>query len=153
MKQSLFISTFLPIAREAGKGFAIHPAVILAQAAVESGWGQSVLSSVHNNYFGITAYGRKNPWWNGTSVRLGENSLLFRTYPDPLAGFTDYCRLIRTAYPRAADVSHDPNAFARIISQSKYISEVNGDNREVYRALLVTISKKIRQEISSYVCN
>lgn len=146
MKRSAFISTFLPLAREAGERFSIHPVVILAQAAIESGWGQSVLSSVHNNYFGITAYGRKNPWWNGTSVRLGENSLLFRTYPDPLSCFTDYCHLIRTAYTAAADASHDPKAFARILSQSKYISEVNGDNREVYRALLVSISRRIRQE-------
>lgn len=148
MKRSEFIRTFLPLARKAGERFSVHPVVILAQAAIESGWGQSILSCVHNNYFGITAYGRKNPWWNGTSVRLCENSLLFRTYPDALSGFMDYCRLIRTAYASAADVSHDPKAFARTISQSKYLSEVNGDNREVYRTLLVSISKKIQHEIS-----
>ena len=42
----------------------------------------------------------------------------------------DYCRLLRSAYPRAADMSANPTAFAKEIAYSPYISEVNGDNRE-----------------------
>ena len=37
----------------------------------------------------------------------------------------DYARLIRHAYTPAADVSNNPQAFARSISYSRYISEVN----------------------------
>ena len=52
MKQSEFFSSLLPLARKAGEAFRINPAVILAQAAIESGWGQSDLASEHHNYFG-----------------------------------------------------------------------------------------------------
>lgn len=71
MKQSEFFSSLLPLARKAGEAFRINPAVILAQAAIESGWGQSDLASEHHNYFGLTAYGRSNVWWKGASIELG----------------------------------------------------------------------------------
>lgn len=145
MKQIEFLSSLLPLARKAGEAFRINPVVILAQAAIESGWGQSDLSTLHCNYFGITAYGKKNVWWKGEGIKLGSHSLRFRVYDTPGDSFMDYARLIRHAYPGAADVSNDPQAFARKISCSKFISEVNGDNREAYRLLLVKISRQIKK--------
>ena len=135
MKQSEFFSSLLPLARKAGEAFRINPAVILAQA------------SEHHNYFGLTAYGRSNVWWKGASIELGAHSLRFRTYDSPGDSFMDYARLIRSVYPFAADVSDDPKAFARKIAYSKYISEVNGDNRAAYQALLVKVCRKISKLI------
>ena len=149
--KSEFISSLLPLARKAGEAFRLNPTVILAQAAIESGWGQSTLSVEHNNFFGITAYGPKNVWWTGASVELGPHSLSFRVYRDPEASFMDYARLIRKAYPKAAEVSFDPAAFARELSCSKYISEVNGDNRDAYRRLLVGLVRQIAQKISKEI--
>lgn len=146
MTQSDFIRTYLPPAKKSGGEFRINPLVILAQAAIESGWGESTLAKEHHNFFGITAYGKKNLWWPGEKVCLGEGSLPFRTYPDPLHSFMDYARLIRTAYPIAADVSFNPSAFAKEISYSKYISEVNGDNRDLYRRSLISICRKISSQ-------
>ena len=83
MKQSEFFSSLLPLAQKAGEAFRINPAVILAQAAIESGWGQSDLASEYHNYFGITAYGRSNVWWKGQSIELGTHSLRFRVYDTP----------------------------------------------------------------------
>ena len=133
MKQSEFFSSLLPLARKAGEAFRINPAVILAQAAIESGWGQSDLASEHHNYFGLTAYGRSNVWWKGASIELGAHSLRFRTYDSPGDSFMDYARLIRSV--------------ARSISYSRYISEVNGDNRAAYQALLVKVCRKISKLI------
>ena len=127
MKQSEFFSSLLPLARKAGEAFRINPAVILAQAAIETGWGQSARASEQHNYFGLTANGRSN-------VSPGDS-------------FMDYARLIRSVYPFAADVSDDPKAFARKIAYSKYISEVNGDNRAAYQALLVKVCRKISKLI------
>ena len=144
-----FISSYLPLARKAGESFRINPVVILAQAVIESGWGQSDLAREHHNFFGITAYGKKNVWWKGEGIELGAHSLRFRVYDSPADSFMDYARLVRSAYPFAADASNDAKAFARKISQSKYISEVNGDNRAAYQALLVKISKKIEKQLHS----
>lgn len=113
MKQSEFLHPLLPLAQKAGEAFRINPVVILAQAAIESGWGQSTLAVEHHNYFGITAYGRPNVWWKGEGIELGAHSLRFRVYDSPADSFMDYARLVRSAYPFAADASNDAKTFAR----------------------------------------
>ena len=80
--------------------------------------------------------------------RLSPRSLRFRIYPDDKCSFMDYCRLLRSAYPRAADMSANPTAFAKEIAYSPYISEVNGDNREAYRKLIVQLCRKISSQLS-----
>ena len=83
-------------------GVRIDPVVILAQAAIETGWGESTLCREYHNFFGITAYGLPNVWWTGRWTELSSRSLRFRIYPDDKCSFMDYCRLLRSAYPRAA---------------------------------------------------
>ena len=78
-------------------------------------------------------------------IELGVHSLRFRVYDTPQDSFMDYARLIRHAYTPAADVSNNPQAFARSISYSRYISEVNGDNREAYRILLIKLCRQIEK--------
>ena len=63
MTKQDFVNKFYPAAKAAGAEFNINP-VVLAQAAIESGWGESKLSS-YNHFFGITAYGRINNYWHG----------------------------------------------------------------------------------------
>jgi flagellar protein FlgJ len=106
-------------------------------------WGQSVLSTTYNNFFGITAYGKHNAYWTGDGVVIGIRKLKFRLYAEPLLSFLDYARLIRTGYKRAAALSYDIAAFAREISQSPYISEVNGDDREAYQRMLIAICNSL----------
>jgi len=138
-----FVNRFEAEAEEAGKLFRIHPVVMLAQGALESGWGESRLAVLHCNLFGLLAYGRPNEYWHGCRVQLRDDGLKFRKYGDTLHSFLDYARLIRTCYPLAADVSEHPEAFAKEIAYSRYISEINGDNREAYRKAICRISKRI----------
>ena len=65
MEISVFIREYAPLAGEAGRAFRIDPVVILAQAAIETGWGESTLCREYHNFFGITAYGLPNVWWTG----------------------------------------------------------------------------------------
>lgn len=149
MKKSSFIKNYLPLAKEAGDMFRLNPVVILAQSAIESGWGTSTLSTLFHNFFGITGYGSKNDYWPGYLIKLKHNSLEFRAYQDARSSFLDYARLIRSAYPSAAEVSFFPEAFAQSIAYSKYISEVNGDNREEYRLLLVSLCRTIEELLNT----
>lgn len=141
--QTAFLTSFHLPAVRAGEAFSINPAMILAQAAIESGWGGSVLAARYHNFFGLTAYGRKNDYWDGDAVMLGGGNLLFRVYADASSGFLDYARLIREAYPAAADMSYRPAAFAREIAYCKCLSEVDGDNRETYRHSVVSLCESI----------
>lgn len=151
MKPKAFIDLFFTPAHTAGNTFNLNPVVILAQAALESGWGQSFLCVQHNNFFGMTGYGDKNRWWQGTTAKLHDGSLAFRTYQRPEDSFMDYGRLLRQVYPRAAEMSAFPKAFAREIAYSRYISEVNGDDREAYRRALVSICSRIEREIDQMI--
>ena len=142
MTKQDFVNKFYPAAKAAGAEFNINPVVILAQAAIESGWGESKLST-YNNFFGITAYGRINNYWHGGKIQLAENGLTFRRYDTMENSFMDYCRLIRGSYRTSADLSFHPAAFAKSIAYSKYISEVNGDNRASYQILMEKLSASI----------
>lgn len=142
MTKQDFVNKFYPAAKAAGAEFNINPVVVLAQAAIESGWGESKLSS-YNNFFGITAYGRINNYWHGGKIQLAEDGLTFRRYDTMENSFMDYCRLIRGSYRTSADLSFHPAAFAKSIAYSKYISEVNGDNRASYQILMEKLSASI----------
>lgn len=117
--------------------------VILAQAAIESGWGESNLATGYHNFFGITAYGRINPYWHGGKIQLTDNGLEFRRYDTTENSFLDFGRLLRSAYATASDVSYYPLAYAKEMAYSKYISETNGDNRATYQQLLTRLSAGI----------
>ncbi|MCC8144033.1 MAG: glucosaminidase domain-containing protein [Tannerellaceae bacterium] len=148
MKKQLFINKCYEAACRAWEAFGLNPVVILAQAALESGWGQSTLSSRYNNYFGITAYGKPNDYWNGAFVQLGSHTLKFRCYYLLSQSFFDYARLICSNYAPAAAMSYHPEAFAKEIAYSRYISEVNGDNREAYCRSVVSLCRTIGKLVS-----
>ena len=149
MVKQEYIKQYLFPAQKAGECFGINPIVILAQSAIETGWGESTLAKEHHNFFGITAYGRPNAFWKGEKTDLSENSghaaLWFRTYESTEDSFMDFARLIHTAYPVAASLSAHPSAYAKEIAYSKYISEVNGDNRAAYQRMLVSICRTIER--------
>ncbi|WP_455640344.1 glucosaminidase domain-containing protein [Parabacteroides sp.] len=151
MQKQEFIKQFLPAAQVAGKHFKLNPVVILAQAAIESGWGESVLAKVYHNYFGLTGYGQPTLYWKGAKTLKTEEGgishLQFRIYESAEQSFFDFARVIRTVYQTAADVSNYPVAYAKEIAYSRYICETNGDNREAYQQMLKSISQYIKQTL------
>lgn len=140
MTKQNYIKQYLPLAQKAGEQFGMSPIIILAQSAIETGWGESSLAREYNNFFGITAYGRPNPFWDGGRTDLSATgsrpALWFRRYLTAEDSFLDFARLIHSAY-------------AKEIAYSKYISEVNGDNRAAYQRMLVSICKSIEQLLSN----
>ena len=149
MEKGVFVKGYGGAARMAGELYGMNPVVILAQAAIESGWGESTLAVKYHNFFGITGYGVTNAYWHGGKTDLGNGGLLFRRYDTPEHSFLDFARLVFTAYPQAAAVSAYPAAYAQEIAYSRYISEVNGDNRAAYRKMLVSIARQIQLLISN----
>jgi len=66
-----FLSTIASAALESGRQYQIPPSIILAQAALESGWGRSKLARHHHNIFGIKATGtQKSAQFN--TLEFGE---------------------------------------------------------------------------------
>lgn len=136
-KRTDYVKAYYGIAEKVGKEFGINPVVILAQAAIESGWGTSLLAKQYHNFFGVTAYGQTNPYWTGGKYVSKSSGLPFRTYKDAADGFRDFARLISTRYTQAAKASSSVTDYARLISSSPYINEKNGDNRAKYKELII----------------
>lgn len=89
-------------------GIGVHSPII-AQAIIESGWGESVLASKYNNYFGLKC----GSSWKGSSVNMATKEEYkpgvvtnirdnFRTYEDFDAGIRGYFEFI--GYSRYANL-------------------------------------------------
>ncbi|MCB5232787.1 glycoside hydrolase family 73 protein [Levilactobacillus brevis] len=95
-----FISTLKSPVTTVANQYKLYPSVMMAQAALESAWGTSTLTTTANNYFGIKGS------YNGASVTMktaeyDSNGQLyytnanFRKYPSAKASMTDNAKLLR----------------------------------------------------------
>ena len=92
-----FFNTLGPIAAEYEK-YGIYPSVMLAQAALESNYGESQLSLDYHNYFGIKAHGHHRSvrletieYYSATPTTITDN---FCVYNNPNDCFSDYAELL-----------------------------------------------------------
>lgn len=126
-QQKQFIETIGPIiqAEAKARGYKVcSPAI--AQACVESAYGQSKLASVWKNYFGMKC----GSSWKGPSVNLQTkeevNSTLvsirdnFRVYPDMIAGVKGYYDFISTKRYANLKDANTPEEYLRFIKQDGY---------------------------------
>lgn len=93
--------------------------VTVAQAALESNWGQSQLSRTANNYFGLKAHG-KHPAMEFRTCEFGEkgeSSVIskFAVYTSMDECFECRDRLVAdgSAYESAREAKTDPERFVR----------------------------------------
>lgn len=114
-------ATAAALVSSAASGF--PPGVTVAQAALESAWGQSQLARLANNYFGIKAHGDL-PWielpttevQGGTAVKL---RAYFARYASIEACFEDRDRLLArlAVYAEARASAGYPEAFIRALAR------------------------------------
>jgi hypothetical protein len=116
--QQAFINEIAPGAVAAQRRYGVPASVTIAQAIVESGWGQSQLASHDHNLFGIKGTGPggsvQEPSWeylNGQSVQQTSS---FRVYRSAAESIDDHGKLLATSgyYRRTMTYRRDPNAFA-----------------------------------------
>lgn len=67
--------------------------VVLAQAAVETGWGQSRFFTEANNIFGVWSWNEKDSRVAAQSTR-GKDSVFVKSYPHLIASVSDYFELL-----------------------------------------------------------
>lgn len=135
LSQEQFVASIRPHAEAAAKELGIPTQTLIAQAALETGWGRHVPTkadgSPSHNYFGIKADAR----WSGQrvekltqEVRGGvaqTESAQFRAYDSPAEGFADYVRFLR-ANPRYQDaLNHggDGERFVRGLQKAGYATD------------------------------
>lgn len=146
-----FIRKFLPHAEAAARELGVDPHALLAQAALETGWGQFVPRNAQGecsyNFFGIKATGR----WSGATVNVPtlefEDGLpvrkteRFRAYSSPADSFRDYATLIRNnpRYEQALGCGSDVASFASALQEGGYATDPN------YAQKIVSVARELRK--------
>ena len=114
---------FISVATNAAAAGKYAAGITVAQAALESAWGNSQLAQKANNYFGIKAHGDAESIAfpttevvNGKSVNVQAR---FAAYPDMAACFADRDRIITqlACYQDARANAADPEMFARCLAR------------------------------------
>ncbi|MEQ4657730.1 flagellar assembly peptidoglycan hydrolase FlgJ [Providencia manganoxydans] len=144
-----FISQLIEPAKAASQKSGISHLLVLAQAALESGWGRREILTAEgkssHNLFGIKA--GKN-WQgpttnimtteviNGKSIKMRDDFRVYGSYEEAIA---DYINLL-TENPRYRDVKHaqSPEVAARRLYQAGYATDPN------YSDKLISLINQIR---------
>ncbi|EMI5489877.1 flagellar assembly peptidoglycan hydrolase FlgJ [Providencia stuartii] len=144
-----FISQLIEPAKAASQKSGISHLLVLAQAALESGWGRREILTAEgkssHNLFGIKA--GKN-WQgpttnimtteviNGKSIKMRDDFRVYGSYEEAIA---DYINLL-TENPRYRDVKHaqSPEVAARRLHQAGYATDPN------YSDKLISLINQIR---------
>lgn len=129
-----FVAQIWTHAQKAAKELGVDARALVAQAALETGWGRRGISrgdgASSNNLFGIKATG-----WNGERVTTGTHEYVdgvkqsqtadFRAYASPAESFADYVRLLKTnpRYQQALNAGTNIRGFAQGLQRAGYATD------------------------------
>lgn len=132
-----FVRALKPFATRAAKELGVHPGVLLAQAALESGWGKKAIRHTggkdSHNLFGIKA----DSGWAGESAVVPtleyESGIArryqakFRSYEGYAESFQDYVHFIQSnpRYREALRTAEDPRAYIESLQRAGYATDPN----------------------------
>lgn len=132
-----FITTLLPYAGVVGNTLGVDPSAIVAQAALETGWGSKVITDEDGNdsfnIFNIKATGD----WNGDTVEVLTHEYVdgekvarrekFRSYSSLAEAVGDYSRLMLTQerYQGLLGQNLDSEAFGSGLQAAGYATDPN----------------------------
>ncbi|MDO9521642.1 MAG: flagellar assembly peptidoglycan hydrolase FlgJ [Pseudohongiella sp.] len=130
-----FVKHLMPIAEKFARELGVDPKVLLAQSALETGWGQKMIRGANGdasfNLFGIKA----NISWQGERVNVStlefrdgamqREVASFRAYRSYEESFADYVRLMQSQprYAPALQHASDPSAYTERLQQAGYATD------------------------------
>jgi len=130
-----FIREVLPHAKRAAEELGVHPMALVAQAALETGWGDRLPRRADGesslNLFGVKA----GDSWRGGRAVAGtlefeggvpvRRTEQFRAYGSVSEAFDDYVRLIKTSprYAQARAAGADPGRYAEALQAAGYATD------------------------------
>lgn len=133
--QKEFVESLRPDAFRAARQLGVHPGVLLAQAALESGWGNQSIKHQSGqdsyNLFGIKADSR----WKGPSAVVPtleyeggiarKQQARFRSYQRFADSFQDYVHFIKNnpRYSEALASAADPRKYIEALQNAGYATD------------------------------
>ncbi|MBD1550662.1 flagellar assembly peptidoglycan hydrolase FlgJ [Pseudomonas typographi] len=145
-----FIATMLPMAQDAAERIGVSPTVLVAQAALETGWGKSILrqddGSSSFNLFNIKAGGA----WQGNSARavtseyeggqMVKETAQFRAYGSYADSFHDLVNVLQNndRYQDVLRSADNPEQFVKELQKAGYATDPN------YASKITAIAKQLQ---------
>jgi flagellar protein FlgJ len=133
--QENFVSMLRPHAEKAAAELEINPDVLIAQVALETGWGKHVIHDHKGensfNLFNIKA----NSGWQGGKVNVttleyrdgiaANEKADFRKYTNYAESFSDYVRLMKNSprYQQALESGKNSSAYAEALQSAGYATD------------------------------
>lgn len=133
--QENFVMMLKPHAEKAAAELQINPDVLIAQVALETGWGKHVIHDKQGansfNLFNIKATGQ----WQGNKVNVStveyrdgiaaSEKSDFRKYNDYAESFSDYVRLLKNnpRYQHALKAGENSAAYAEALQSAGYATD------------------------------
>jgi len=131
-----FVDALMPLAEKAAAALNVAPAVLLAQAALETGWGKFVTRDAGSgkgsfNLFNIKADRR----WQGEAVQVQtleyrggvpqKEQARFRAYDSYADSFNDYVNFLQNnpRYQQALEQADNPTRFVRELHAAGYATD------------------------------
>jgi flagellar protein FlgJ len=138
-----FVRSMESMAQSAGTSLGVAPDTLIAQAALETGWGRNLPTDASgrssSNLFGVKAADS----WHGASVAATtteyqqgapvSTQAAFRSYADTAQGVGDYVSLLRASprYASALGTGSDVHAFASGLQRGGYATDPDYVNKLV----------------------
>lgn len=130
-----FVEKLLPLAEKVAGELGVDPRVLLAQSALETGWGRSMVRSPDgsnsNNLFNIKADRR----WDGDSAQVStleyrngvaqREKASFRSYDSYEDSFRDYVSFLKNSsrYQMAIESAGNPYDYVRQLQEAGYATD------------------------------
>ena len=132
-----FVASLMPMAEQAAAKIGVDARYLVAQAALETGWGKSIIRTrdgeSSHNLFGIKSHGS----WEGESARVltteykggkaVKEAASFRAYDSYAQSFDDYVSFLQNngRYEKALNVTENPERFVKELQQAGYATDPN----------------------------
>jgi flagellar protein FlgJ len=145
-----FVATMLPMAEAAAEKIGVDPRYLVAQAALETGWGKSIIRTrdgeSSHNLFGIKSHNS----WDGESARVltteykggkaVKEAASFRAYDSYAQSFDDYVSFLQGngRYEKALNATENPERFVKELQQAGYATDPN------YARKIAQIARKMQ---------
>jgi len=130
-----FIKSVAPYANKAAAVLGVSPEVLVAQSALETGWGKKVIKNNQGqssfNMFNIKADSR----WQGEKVSVNtlefkgdvptKQNANFRSYPSIVESFNDFAQFLQgsSRYDDAIDQGQNSDGFIEKLQQAGYATD------------------------------
>ncbi|WP_417614605.1 flagellar assembly peptidoglycan hydrolase FlgJ [Oceanisphaera sp.] len=130
-----FVRRLMPAAVAAGKRMGLPPEAMLAQAALETGWGKKIIgpknSDSSHNLFGIKAdnsWNNAKKWVNTLEYEQGiavKVKAPFRAYPSFNDSFNDYVDFLHQnpRYGEALQQTDSPRQYFKALQEAGYATD------------------------------